>query len=118
MTPGAYRQLTAEVRSPSALLTITDTPTAVTITNDRTQSRTFHPDGRDGVLQLDGVPVVVNTKREAGRLVVRYEVEQRRELRYTYSRAANPPQLVVDVQFIERGGGETVRRITNRPAQP
>ncbi len=29
----------------------------------------------------------------------------------TYARAASPPQLVVDVQFIERGGGDGVRRI-------
>ena len=105
------QQLTAEVRNPSAHLTIVETPTAVTITDDRGQSRTFHPDGKEEVLQLDGVPVGVTAKREAGRLVVLYKVEQGRELRYTYSRAASPPQLVVDVQFIERGGGDEVRRI-------
>jgi hypothetical protein len=53
----------------------------------------------------------VTAKREAGRLVVLYKVEQGRELRYSFSRAASPPQLVVDVQFIERGGGDGVRRI-------
>src|SRR5439155_11028507 len=105
------QQLTAEVRNPPPHLTIVDTPTAVTITNDRAQSRTFHPNGHKELLQLDGVPVGVTAKREAGRLVVLYSVEQGRELRYTYSRAAGPPQLEVDVQFIERGGGDTVRRI-------
>ena len=105
------QQLTAEVRNPAAHLTIVETPTAVTFTDDRGQSRTFHPDGKEEVLQLDGVPVGVTAKREAGRLVVLYKVEQRRELRYTYSRVASPPQLVVDVQFIERGGGDGVRRI-------
>jgi hypothetical protein len=115
------QQLTAEVRNPSARLTIVETPNAVTLTDDRGQSRTFHPDGKgnkpDGkgnkeeVLQLDGVPVGVTAKREAGRLVVLYNVEQGRELRYTYSRVASPPQLVVDVQFVERGGGDRVRRI-------
>ena len=105
------QQLTAEVRNPSARLTIVETPTAVTITDDRGQSRTFHPDGKEEVLQLDGVPVGVTAKREAGRLVLLYRVEQGRDLRYTYSRAASPPQLVVDVQFIERGGGDGVRRI-------
>ncbi len=104
-------QLTAEVRNPSAHLTIVETSTAVTITNDRGQSRTFHPTGKEEVLQLDGVPVVVAAKRQAGRLVVLYSVEQGRELRYTYSRTASPAQLVVDVQFIERGGGDKVRRI-------
>jgi hypothetical protein len=105
------QQLTAEVRNPSAHLTIVETPSAVTFTDDRGQSRTVHPDGREEVLQLDGVPVGVTAKREAGRLVVLYKAEQGRELRYTYSRAASPPQLVVDVQFIERGGGDGVRRI-------
>jgi hypothetical protein len=108
------QQLTAEVRNPSVHLTIVDTPNAVTVTDDRGQSRTFHPDGksnREDVLQLDGVPVGVIAKREAGRLVVLYKVEQGRELRYTYLRVASPPQLVVDVQFIERTGGDKVRRI-------
>ena len=105
------QQLTAEVRNPSAHLTVVETPTAVTITDDRGQSRTFHPDGKEEVLQLDGVPVGVTAKREAGRLVLLYRVEQGRELRYTYSRAASSPQLVVDVQFSERGGGGGVRRV-------
>ena len=106
-------QLTAEVRDPSAHLTIVETPTTVIVTNDRGQSRTFHPTGKEDVLPLDGVPVGVTAKWDAGRLVVLYSVEQGRDLRYTYaySRAANPPQLVVDVQFIERGGGDRVRRI-------
>lgn len=105
------QQLTAEVRNPPAHLTIVDTPAAITFTDDLGQARTFHPDGKEEALQLDGVPVEVTAKREAGRLVVLYKVEEGRELRYTYSRAASPSQLVVDVQFVERGGGSTVRRI-------
>ena len=103
--------LTEEVRNPSARLAIVETPAAITITDDRGQSRTFHPEGRQEVLQLDGVPVGVTTKREAGRLVVLYQVEQGRELRYTYSRTESPAQLVVDVQFVQRGGGDKVRRV-------
>ena len=110
-TSKRVQQLTAEVRNPSAHLTIVETPSAVTFTDDRGQSRTFHPDGKEEVLQLDGVPVGVTAKREAGRLVILYKAEQGRELRYTYSHAASPPQLVVDVQFVERGGGDGVRRI-------
>jgi hypothetical protein len=105
------QQLTAEVREPSVHLTIADTPAAITITDDRGQSRTFHPHGVDEVLQLDGVPVSVNAKREEGRLVVRYHVEEGRELRYTYSRVASPAQVVVVVQFIEHGVGDEVRRV-------
>ena len=85
MTSSRMRQLTAEVRTPSTRLTITETSTAVTITNDRGQARTFHPGAREDVLQLDEVPVAAIAKWEAGRLVVLYKVEEGRELRYTYS---------------------------------
>ena len=102
--------LTAEVRSPSVRLTIVDTPAAVTITDDRGRSRTFHPDGKEEIIQLDDVPVAVVAKREAGRLTVTYKVEQGREVRYSYARAASA-QLAVDVQFIEHGAGDMVRRI-------
>jgi hypothetical protein len=105
------QQLTAEVRKPSANLTIAETPTTVTIADDRGQSRTFHPDGKREVLQLDGVPVGVTAKWDAGRLLVLYNVDQERELRYSYSRTASPPQLVIEVQFVERGGGDRVRRV-------
>src|SRR5260370_20355317 len=80
------QQLTAEVRNPSAHLMIVETPNAVTLTDDRGQSRTFHPDGKgnkEEVLQIDGVPVGVTAKREAGRLVVLHKVEQGLETRYT-----------------------------------
>ena len=104
-------QLTAEVRSPSMHLLIVDTPAAVTITDDRARSRTFHPTGVKGVLQLEGVPLSVTSKREPGRLVVVYSVEAGRELRYTYVRTSTPPRLEVDVQFVERGGGDAVRLV-------
>jgi hypothetical protein len=112
------QQLTDEVRKPSAYLTIAENPIAVTISDDRGQSRTFHPDGRREILQLDGVPVGVTAKRDAGRLVVVYNVEQDRELRYSYSRNASPPQLVVEVQFVERGGGDRVRRVYEPATAP
>src|SRR6185503_15759825 len=34
-----------------------------------------------------------------------------RRLRYVYSLNANPMQLIVDVEFVERGGGDKVRRV-------
>jgi hypothetical protein len=103
--------MTAEARSPSARLTIVETRTAVTITDDHGRSRTFQPNGREDLIQLDGVPIGVVARREAGRLVVLYKVQQGRELRYTYSHTTDPSQLVVDVQFIERGGGDRIRRV-------
>jgi hypothetical protein len=104
-------QLTAEAREPAARLTIAETATEITITPDKGSPRTFHPNGREEVVQLDGVTATTTSALEAGRLVVRYKVDQQHELRYTYSRVASPPQLVVEVQFVQRGGGDTVKRV-------
>jgi hypothetical protein len=109
--------LTAEVRNPPAYLTITETATTVTITGDRGKSRVFHPDVREESIQLEGVGVGVNAKWEAGHLVVVYNVQQGRQLRYTYYQAPASSRLTVDVQFVERGGGDSVRRVYD-PADP
>jgi len=105
------RQLTTEVRTPAERLTIAQTATAVTVAGAKGVSRTFHPNGREEVLQLDGVPVGVTSRWEGDRLVVSFLVEQGRELRYTYGRSINPSRLIVDVQFLEHGKGDRVRRI-------
>jgi hypothetical protein len=94
--------LVEEVRTPSAHLTIAQADTTVTIVTDSGQSRTFHADGRAEALPLDQVTVLTTSKWDGTRLDVRYRVEQNRELRYTYSRTADPPQLVVQVRFVER----------------
>ena len=45
-------------------------------------------------------------------MVVRYKVEQGRELRYTYTREAAGPKLTVDIQFVEEGRtADTIRRV-------
>ncbi len=106
------RQLTDEVRQPPSHLTIVDTPAEVTITNpDRDQSRKFHPNGRDEVIQLDGTDVGINAKRDAGRLVVLYAIEQGRQIRYTYVRNTSPSQVIVGVEFVGRGGGDQVKLV-------
>ena len=105
------RQLTDEVRTPAAHLTITESQGAVTIAGDRGQPRTFRPDGRETVLQLDDVPVRVTSTSEGGTLVVVYHVEPNHDLRYSYASTTSPTQLIVDVQFVERGGGDSVRLV-------
>ena len=60
------QQLTDEVRDPAPNLTITDTPDAVTFADDRGRSRTFHPNGKEELIQLGGVGVVTIARREAG----------------------------------------------------
>lgn len=109
--------LTNEARDPAAALVITETATEVVITPDKGLARTFHPTGREEALQLGEVAAIASSAREAGRLVVRYKVNQAQELRYTYSRMASPPLLVVEVQFIERGKGEVIKRVYE-PEQP
>jgi hypothetical protein len=103
--------LTAELRNPPERLTIEQTPAAVTITDDKGRSRTFHPGVRQDVIRVDDVPVATAARWEAGRLVIVYQVEEGRELRYAYSTSTNPTELVVDVQVVERGGHDSARRI-------
>jgi len=104
--------LTDEVRNPFDHLTIAVTPNDVTIAPDRAPARTLHTDGRDDTVTLGRVTSVANTMWDAGRLVVVYKADTGRQLRYVYSQNANPMQLIVDVEFVERGGGgDKVRRV-------
>ena len=105
------RQLTAEVRNPPAHLTVAEAQGSVTIADDRGHPRTFRPDGKETVVQLDDVPVRVTSTAEAGTLVVVYHVEPNHELRYSYASTTSPAQLIVDIQFVERGGGDSVRLV-------
>jgi hypothetical protein len=103
--------LTDEVRNPFDHLTIAVTATDVTITPDRAPARMLHTDGRDDTVSLGRVTSDANTTWDAGRLVVVYKAGTGRQLRYVYSLNANPMQLIVDVEFVERGGGDKVRRV-------
>jgi hypothetical protein len=104
--------LSAEARTPSPHLTIVDSRGTVTITDADDVSRTLHTDGNDDDLQINGLPVTAVTVRESGHVVVRYKVEQGRELRYTYTRESAGPKLTVDIQFVEAGRtGDTIRRV-------
>jgi hypothetical protein len=105
------QQLTDEVRDPAPNLTITDTPDAVTFADDRGRSRTFHPNGKEELIQLGGVGVVTIARREAGELVVLYEVAQGRQIRYAFSRLDDPARLIVETQFIDRGNADKVTRL-------
>lgn len=105
------RQLVDEARNPPARLTIAQTAAAVTVTDGRGQPRTFQASGRDESVTLDAGPITTVSRWEAGRLVVRYRVETGREVRYTYARRADPPQLIVTTEFLERGGHDVVTRV-------
>lgn len=102
--------LTDAVRTPPINLTVTDTPTAVTITADG-NSRIFHPTGKEESIQLDQVPVATTVTRVDGRLLVVYQVASGRELRYTYYTTDKPVQLIVDATFAESGAVDSIRRV-------
>ena len=104
------RMLTAEVKNPAPRLTIVDEAGAVVMT-DESGSRTFHPTGRAELLATttSGLPATnVTTRREGNRLVVVYDVEEGRQIRYTYSATAVPRQLNVDIELVERRVGDTL----------
>jgi hypothetical protein len=105
------QQLTDEVREPAATLTITDTADAVTVADDHEHSRTFHPNGREELIQLGGVGVVTITRRDAAQLVVLYEVADGRQIQYAYSRLDDPARLLVETSFIDRGNVQKVTRL-------
>jgi hypothetical protein len=106
------QQLSAEARKPSPHLTIVDTRGTVTITDADDVSRTLHTDGKDDYLQINGLPITAVTVRESGHVVVRYKVEQGRELRCTFTRETASPKLTIDIQVVEGGRvADSVRRV-------
>ncbi|HZR24716.1 MAG TPA: hypothetical protein VFA59_14070 [Vicinamibacterales bacterium] len=98
-------------RNPPARLMIVDTPAAITFTNELGQPLVLHPDGKQETPEYQGMLLFATTKREGDQLVVVYDVEKDREVRYTYSRNANPPQLIVDVQFLDHGEGDKAKYV-------
>ena len=102
---GQRKQLiTSEARNPPVRLMFVDNGAAVTITNELGQSRTMHPNGRSESIDIQGVVFQVTSQRDADRLVAIYQIEQDRQVRYTYAPSAETPRrLSVQVEFIERG---------------
>ncbi len=109
--------LVDEVRTPPTNVTISQTADEVVVTNEGGRPRVFHPNGRDEVQDVGSVPLVTTCRWDGTGLEVRYAVSKDRELRYTYSRGDDPPQLIVQVRFIERGGKDVVT-LVYEPSQP
>jgi hypothetical protein len=109
--------LVDEVRTPPSNVSISQSADEVVVTNEGGRPRVFHPNGRDEVQDIGPVTLVTTTRWDGTGLEVRYGVSRGRELRYTYSRIDNPPQLVVQVRFIERGGKDVVT-LVYEPSQP
>ena len=110
------QQLTAEVRTPPAHLTIVQHDSSVSIADDQGLARTFHPDDKQEDLTIGTMALPTTARWESGSLVVVYDVETDRQLRYTYTPLANPMRLLVDVRFIERNReGDDVQLTYERP---
>ena len=106
------RILVGEVREPSTRLTIVDTPSVVTITNDLGQSRVLHPNGLEESIDVENIPINVTAARDGDKLIVLYHVEQNRDVRWTYSPSTNPRRLSAEAQLIERGkNGDKATRV-------
>src|SRR4051812_23823346 len=109
---GQRKQLiTGEARNPPSRLMFVDSGAAVTMTNDLGQSRSLRPSGRPEPVDIQGVVFLVTTRRDGDRLIATYQIEQDREVRYTYSPALNPHRLTVDIEFLERGTGDKISRV-------
>lgn len=109
------QQLTAEARTPPAHLAILQKAGAVSIADDQGHSRTFHPTGQLEELTIGTVALPTTTRWDAGKLVVLYDVESGRQLRYTYAATTNPARLLVDIRFLERGREVDEVRLTYEP---
>ena len=75
------------------------------------RARTFHPNGKDEKIAVGRVMATGECalgRQSPDRLGV-YKADAGRELHYAYSLNTNPMQLIVDVEFVERGGGDKVR---------
>ena len=112
------QQLTGEARTPPAHITIVQKDDSVSIADDQGHSRTFHPNGKLEELTLGTVALPTRSQWDSGSLIVLFEVESGRELRYTYTPASNPTRLLVNIRFLERGReGDEVKLTYETPEE-
>src|SRR3954469_4375413 len=109
------QQLTGEARTPPSRLTIIQNAASVSIADDQGHARTFHPDGRLEELTIGTVALPATARWDAGSLVVIYDVESGRQLRYTLTPAADPARLLIDIRFLEHGREGDEVRLTYEP---
>jgi len=83
------QQLTGEARTPPSQLTIIQKDAAISIADDQGHSRTFRPDGHLEELTIGTVPLPTTARWDGASLVVVYDVETGRQLRYTYTPSAD-----------------------------
>jgi hypothetical protein len=102
--------VTEEAQHPWPVLTIGEVEGVITMTDGGTDTRRFRP-GKDDEQRLADGGITTHTKWDKNVLVVDYEVEKDRDVRYTYSRTSDDGPLVVEVSFRDHGHGDIVRRV-------
>ena len=109
------QQLTGDARTPPSRLTIIQKDSAIAIADDQGHARTFRPDGHLEELTIGTVPLLTTARWDGASLVVVYEVETGRQLRYTYTPSADPTRLQVNIRFLDRGREGDEVRLTYEP---
>jgi hypothetical protein len=108
-------QLTTEARTPPLRLTIIQKDATVSIADDQGHARTFHPDGHLEELTIGTVALPTTARWDGASLIVVYDVETGRQLRYTYTPSVDPTLLQVKIRFLERGREGDEVRLTYEP---
>lgn len=111
------RFLTDEVRLPPERLTIAVMPSSVVLTPEPGAARTVLPGRRDEAVAIGSMTTTTTATWEGDRLVIAYTAEPGRVVRYAYTVNQSPRQLIVEIEFVGRGGGDKVRRVYD-PALP
>lgn len=110
--------VTDEAQHPWPTLAISADGDLVLITDGGTQTRRVHP-GKDDEQRLADGGITTHSKWDKATLVVDYEVEKDRDVRYTYARVPDSASLLVEVTFRDHGHGVPIRRVyTQQPAVP
>jgi hypothetical protein len=108
-------QLTGEARTPPAHITIVQKEGSISIADDQGHSRTFHPDGRLDDLTIGTVGLPTRAQWDSGSLIILFDVETGRQLRYIFTPTVNPTRLLVDIRFLERGHEGDEVKLTYEP---
>jgi hypothetical protein len=107
------KELIADAKNPSAVLTISQTDNAVVITDSQDHTRAFHPTGKEEIQQLEAGPVGATSRWNGPQLSVQFTVRSDRLFRYLYSKLPSG-QLLVETRLEEgrsREKPEVIKRV-------
>jgi hypothetical protein len=107
------KELIADAKNPSPILTISQTETAIVVTDAQDRTRAFHPTGKEEIQQLDAGPIGATSKWIGAQLSVQFTIRKDRIFHYVYSRLPGG-QLLVETRLEEghdRQKTEVIKRV-------